>query len=270
MKDKNLNKGIEELKKLALSSQDKQNVLEHISLYADENPVHTKTTKLIKSPFTNWTMLLYRKVHFAYSVVALFLIVIMGVGTAAAAEKALPGDLLYPVKIKITEPVKGAFKVTPEAKVKWESEKALKRLEEAEKLAEKGELNGEKRMKVEEEFEKSKNAFIKKVDEKKLIKEAKKEIKKESKKDEEDLKEKIKIKGDDVGVIQTNREEKIEDKKEEKDEREKRFEIDVEDRLEKISEKKQALQEDQQNEIDNLEKSIKEKVNFSKDRKLKD
>lgn len=63
-----------------------------------------------------------------------------GGGTAAAAENTLPGDLLYPIKVKVNEEVRAALAVTSEAKVAWDARRAERRLEEVEKLAEGGQL----------------------------------------------------------------------------------------------------------------------------------
>lgn len=67
-----------------------------------------------------------------------------------AAESSLPGDLLYPIKTEINEKVVGIFKWNSEAKAEWELWQMQRRLGEAEMLAEKGELNVETRVELEE------------------------------------------------------------------------------------------------------------------------
>jgi hypothetical protein len=67
-------------------------------------------------------------------------ILAMGGGTAAAAENAVPGDLLYPIKTQVNEEVRAALAISPEAKAAWEAKRAERRLEESEKLAETGKL----------------------------------------------------------------------------------------------------------------------------------
>lgn len=78
-----------------------------------------------------------------------------------AAENALPGDVLYNIKVNINEEVRSALSVSAEAKAQWEARRAERRLEEAEKLAAKGELDMEKRERLEERFEE----FAKRVEE---------------------------------------------------------------------------------------------------------
>lgn len=67
------------------------------------------------------------------------LLVIMGLlmgGSASfAAENAVPGDVLFPVKVHVNEQVRGAVAVSPKAKAEWEVRLVERRLEEVEKLA---------------------------------------------------------------------------------------------------------------------------------------
>ena len=62
-------------------------------------------------------------------------------GTAYAAQGALPGDPLYPIKVGVTEPLQGALATTPQAKAEWSVELAQRRLQEASTLASQGRLN---------------------------------------------------------------------------------------------------------------------------------
>lgn len=71
---------------------------------------------------------------------AFALVLVIGVGTSYAAESALPGDALYPIKVLFNEPLGEAFQQTESAKAEWESRMVSRRLEEAEALAAKGEL----------------------------------------------------------------------------------------------------------------------------------
>jgi len=71
---------------------------------------------------------------------ALVLVLFCGVGTSYAAEGALPGDTLYPVKIHVNESVQGALALSPASQAAWNAERATRRLEEAETLAAQGRL----------------------------------------------------------------------------------------------------------------------------------
>jgi hypothetical protein len=85
-----------------------------------------------------------------------------GATTSFAANQALPGDFLYTVKIKFTEPVQGILKKTPEDRAAWEVERASRRLEEVDRLALSGELNTETQAAAEQSL----NAQVERVQEK--------------------------------------------------------------------------------------------------------
>lgn len=73
---------------------------------------------------------------------AVLLVIALGGGTTFAAQAALPGESLYPVKL-LSEGVQGALIVNEEAKIEWETALAERRLEEAARLASAGRLNEE-------------------------------------------------------------------------------------------------------------------------------
>lgn len=56
----------------------------------------------------------------------------------ALAEKALPGEILYPVKVRFNEEVRGALVSSPYEKIEWETERLERRLAEANLLADAG------------------------------------------------------------------------------------------------------------------------------------
>lgn len=89
------------------------------------------------SYFTFYFQFLHTRVLVPALAVAL---VFGGVSTAAAAQDALPGDVLYPVKISINEAVEVALATTPVARAEVSAKLAERRVEEAETLAAQGKL----------------------------------------------------------------------------------------------------------------------------------
>ncbi|MCA9358365.1 hypothetical protein KC902_03840 [Candidatus Kaiserbacteria bacterium] len=73
----------------------------------------------------------------------LAIMLIAGGGTSFAAEGAVPGDLLYPVKTEVNETIKSALAFSSEAEAELQVNLAKERLEEAETLAARGELTAE-------------------------------------------------------------------------------------------------------------------------------
>ncbi|MFA7309986.1 MAG: DUF5667 domain-containing protein [Candidatus Paceibacterota bacterium] len=65
----------------------------------------------------------------------LALVFVVGIGTSYAAEGAMPGDILYPIKINVNETVRGSLAISQSAKADWNTRVMTRRLEEAETLA---------------------------------------------------------------------------------------------------------------------------------------
>jgi hypothetical protein len=79
--------------------------------------------------------------------------------TAYAAEGALPGDLLYPAKVKVVEPLEGALSFGAQAKAEWSEGVAIERLDEAHMLASEGRLDATTSAELAQSFASSSEAF---------------------------------------------------------------------------------------------------------------
>ena len=69
-------------------------------------------------------------------------------GVPFVAERSLPGDILYPVKVEFNEELRSSLALTPYAKVAWETERLERRVAEARTLALAGKLSEEEQTKV--------------------------------------------------------------------------------------------------------------------------
>ncbi len=127
------NKGIENLKKLSLNMEDKKAILNNLVDHINRTP-----TKKFKSDFS-WFAYLAQKQYF-YAALVVLLITGSGV-VLAASNGALPGDLLYPIKVNLSEPLEGVTMLSETSKVNWRAEVLNRRFEEVETLAAKGKLN---------------------------------------------------------------------------------------------------------------------------------
>jgi hypothetical protein len=85
--------------------------------------------------------------------------VLIGGGTSFAAEGALPGDTLYPIKVGINEEVRAWIALSSEAQARLDARLAERRLEEAERLAAQGRLDAEARADLEARFAAHAEAF---------------------------------------------------------------------------------------------------------------
>lgn len=84
---------------------------------------------------------------------ALLLLLLVGGGTTGiVAEKSLPGDVLYPVKININENFESAVAFTAKSDAEVSVKHAAKRLAEAQKLKEKGKLSSEQSQELKDAF----------------------------------------------------------------------------------------------------------------------
>ncbi len=135
MKDEKLQKGIEEIRKIGMTNDEKNRILKHIL----HSPIIDKP---VKSPWTAFSFVSsFRKNHlFYYTAISLF-IILSGGGVVVASKGSLPGNILYNLKVSVVEPITGTFIFSPEAKIKYESGLAVKRLVEAETLATENKLD---------------------------------------------------------------------------------------------------------------------------------
>lgn len=161
-----MKKAIKHVKNISLSSQEKESMFSRIDLYTKENPMK----EIVAHP-SAWYNLFgqvgqVKGYRYMYSALALIVTVFVGAGVTNAAEKSLPGDTLYPVKINVNEKVKSAVAFTSKAKTKVEEEKVIRRLDEVEALVKKGEFKNGKRDQLEKEVEKSVKVLNNKVDRK--------------------------------------------------------------------------------------------------------
>lgn len=139
---------------IALEVHEKALMRERLVTYMSYRPLrahrHSPFTHLLQAfdaiPLTILSYFRVRHVSGAL-IIAIFVTTSM-VGVSSAATHALPGDILYPVKVNINEEVQGVLITSSEARVAWEQERAERRLEEAGQLAAAGKLDAETQAQV--------------------------------------------------------------------------------------------------------------------------
>ncbi len=70
-------------------------------------------------------------------------VLLIVIGIPALAERTIPGDILYPVKVQVTEEIRGSLNRGSYEKVVWETTRLERRISEARQLAEAGRLTPE-------------------------------------------------------------------------------------------------------------------------------
>lgn len=112
---------------------------------ADRVQMRAHFSKMLGVPETSarrpWMSMLafHRSAALGFGMALVALMVTSGV--AAAAEGSIPGDILYGVKVRITEEVRSALARSPASKAAWETKRIERRLSEAEKVIQK-KMNG--------------------------------------------------------------------------------------------------------------------------------
>lgn len=135
-------------KNISLSQDEKLRAQKYIMDFIEMHPVRNADPirQRIQSPLS--AFILQLRMIAVGLIVALF----VGGGVSFAAEGALPGDALYPVKVNVNENVRGMISRSEESKAEWEGRRAERRLEEAAELAAENRLDTEVRVTIEEQF----------------------------------------------------------------------------------------------------------------------
>ena len=125
------------LKQLTLDPERKARMRAELSSYAD---LHTVPETIAAPTVSPLTSLLGRTRRFYAGALAALLIVLGGTQASLAAEGALPGDILYPIKVAVNEPLALSLSFAPERKAELAAEFAARRLDEAARLSASGRL----------------------------------------------------------------------------------------------------------------------------------
>lgn len=144
-----LKKGIEQIRSIRLSDTEKERVL----MTAMKSGDQIKSRKIF--PLLDfWHSFAAHHHVFAYAITPLLAVLVI-IGTSSySARTSLPGDTLYPLKLNLNEQFVGLTNISPESKISWEAERAVRRIEEAVSLASHGKLDEENFKVIEENFDK--------------------------------------------------------------------------------------------------------------------
>jgi hypothetical protein len=131
-----------------LKAAERRELRARITSYMEYHPLpgaNTKKVAAIQSPY--YTERFIRVSLAPFLKVGTFAAVFMILVIPALAERAVPGDGLYAIKVSFNEEVRSTFAFTPYQKIEWETERVNRRIAEARLLASEGRLTNE----VEEE-----------------------------------------------------------------------------------------------------------------------
>ncbi len=133
---------------IKMRSVEKRELRERIVAYMEYHPLPeslkakavTKAAAPARSAVTSepFFALRFNTRYFQSAAVLATLLFVVGIPTLA--EQALPGDILYAMKVNVNEEVRSTLSFSPYAKVEWEATRLERRLSEARQLAEAGML----------------------------------------------------------------------------------------------------------------------------------
>lgn len=136
----------EEARKIALTARERNllrgRLLSYMEYHPLRMPVPRRRATALQRVRGAVSFLHVRATHvrsLAGALALLFFIVI-----PVAAERALPGDTLYAVKVRVNENVRSQLMFSPYARVEWETERVERRIAEARALAREGNLTPER------------------------------------------------------------------------------------------------------------------------------
>jgi hypothetical protein len=152
--DKKFNDIIEGAKKNGLAKEEKREIKSHLVYFMKKNPeIARGYYSPVKASWQseNWLYLYFGKIVKSisvnqaalYAALAIVVLLIGGAGISVAAQNALPGDPLYPIKTGINEKVSALTLFSNQAKAEYNINLAQLRLEEAEIIAAQNRLNAE-------------------------------------------------------------------------------------------------------------------------------
>jgi hypothetical protein len=141
-----------EIREIKLTLEEKEAMLKNVFLAAAPSPYAPIPSR--------WQ---FAKRPLVYVLASFLVLLISGSSLSYASMKAIPGDRLYSMKVKIAEPILDAVSFTKVGKAEREAKKAVTRLKEAEQLAEKEKLTPSSRAELEKKFEQNVQSFDEKV-----------------------------------------------------------------------------------------------------------
>lgn len=142
------------LKKVRLSDSERIQMKNNLRAYMNEHPTRAAPHGVMWHWFTNnrASLALYAPVCAAF-------VLVVGIGTSYAAEGALPGDILYAVKVRVNEPLQGALATTELEQATFNTRVLDRRLDEAQVLLSEKSLSKKANAELQARIEHSIEAF---------------------------------------------------------------------------------------------------------------
>ncbi len=133
--DRDIGERVKHATNMRMPEKDRTDMRAFLSEYAKIHPLRNAVTVPTKR---TWNVFGFAPMPL---IAASLMIVVSGTSVAGAAESALPGDLLYPIKVSVNEEVRAVLAVSPQAKAEVAVTRAERRIAEIEVLSARGEFD---------------------------------------------------------------------------------------------------------------------------------
>ena len=147
----NIKEYIKTMENLKLSVSSRARIKNNLLDYARFHPVRVgEVGRSIEEVPKRTTLITYLfnlpKKSMTAAIIVLMLLV--GGGTTFAAEGAVPGDFLYPVKVEVNENIKSAFAISADAEAELQADLLAERVSEVETLKARGDISDEQSLAI--------------------------------------------------------------------------------------------------------------------------
>jgi len=134
---------------IRLQSAERSDLRERLVSYMEYHPLTAQAKQ--SSPVIPLNNEAYRTVRIDLSIISKFVgafVVLTLIVVPVFAENTVPGDILYPVKVKFNEELRSSLTFSPYERIEWETTRLERRISEAQLLANAGLLTPEVEAKV--------------------------------------------------------------------------------------------------------------------------
>ncbi|HEX2792129.1 MAG TPA: DUF5667 domain-containing protein [Candidatus Paceibacterota bacterium] len=142
-------KALRALRSLGISDTEFSRIRASLVAYSDLHAVPARASAL---PAQSLFMRIISSQRSVYAFGLMLLVVAGGSGISFAAERTIPGDALYPIKVGVNETVAATFAADGEAKAVHSAKLAERRADEAIQLADSGRLDAGTAVYLSEQF----------------------------------------------------------------------------------------------------------------------
>lgn len=142
-----------------LSADEKDRMRERLEAYRSYRPIRRETAARTAA----YSVFSTAHLRFVAPALAVALVFVSG-GVSYAAERAIPGNVLYPIKVHVNEEVRSALTFDEETQLSWDIRRAERRLEEAAALVAEGKTDAETHAALRTKFEKHTEAVAEHVE----------------------------------------------------------------------------------------------------------